>query len=300
MNPSGQLVDLLAPQELGWKHISGDGRWLIAMPAEPGIVFGMVLEGEASAVCGETIPLRQGDYLLLIGPDEWMLGTDHTRTAIPFEALEQEPAGLRVNGTGSSPSVRMMAGHFAAKPDGSHLLRRFLPRLIHVGSHEAAGRRLRSLLTLIDEESAMNDAASEPVVRRLLEVMMVEAFRTRLRLSSDVDAGLLAGLADTRLRKAIIALHAQLGRSWTVEELADVAGMSRSALADSFTRRVGMPPMVYLSTWRFAIAKQALRSSSRPISEIAQRAGYSSTSAFSNAFRNFVGAGPAEFRNARR
>ena len=270
------------------------------MPAEPGIVFGMVLEGEASAVCGETIPLRQGDYLLLIGPDEWMLGTDHTKTAIPFEALEQGPAGLRVNDTGSSPSVRMMAGHFAAKPDGSHLLRRFLPRLIHVGSHEAAGRRLRSLLTLIDEESTMNDAASEPVVRRLLEVMMVEALRTRLRLSNDVDAGLLAGLADTRLRKAIVALHAELGRAWTVGELADVAGMSRSALAESFTRRVGMSPMAYVATWRFAVAKQALRSSSRSISEIAKCAGYSSTSAFSNAFRIFVGAGPAEFRNARR
>ena len=300
MNPIGQLVDLLVPQELGWKHISGDGRWLIAMPAEPGIVFGMVLEGEALAVCGDTIRLRREDYLLLIGPDKWMLGTDHTTRAIPFETLEQGPAGLRVNGAGSSPRVRMMAGHFAAKPDGSHLLRRFLPKLIHVGSHEAAGRRLRSLLTLIDEESAMNDAASEPVVRRLFEVMMVEALRTRLRLSSDVDAGLLAGLADTRLRKAIIALHAQLGRCWAVRELADLAGMSRSAFAETFTRRVGMPPMVYLSTWRFAIAKQALRSSSRPISEIAQYAGYSSTSAFSNAFRNFVGAGPAEFRNARR
>jgi transcriptional regulator GlxA family with amidase domain len=128
---------------------------------------------------------------------------------------------------------------------------------------------------------------------RLVEVMLVEAMRQAT--AGRAPPGLLQGLGDARLAPALKQLHARVAHPWTVGELAMTAAMSRSAFSERFTQRVGMAPMEYLQAWRMEIAKRLLRGERMPVSAVAERVGYGSTSTFTVAFSRRVGQSPARF-----
>ena len=134
------------------------------------------------------------------------------------------------------------------------------------------------------------------VVDRLIEVLLVEALRFR---SEGADAigqpGLLAGLADPLLARALRRLHSDVAHAWSVEELAREAGLSRSVFSERFGQKVGVPPMQYLMDWRMALAKAMLQRDAPPLEAVAAAIGYQSASAFSTAFRREVGSPPSQF-----
>ena len=73
-------------------------------------------------------------------------------------------------------------------------------------------------------------------------------------------------------------------------------GLSRSALADRFTRLIGEPPMRYLARWRIQVAAHQLRNSDTPLARIAKQVGYESEAAFNRAFKRSFGVPPATWR----
>jgi AraC-like DNA-binding protein len=87
-------------------------------------------------------------------------------------------------------------------------------------------------------------------------------------------------------------------RSSMVERLAREAGLSRSGLAERFTRVIGVAPMRYLAEWRLQVAGQKLKDSNDPLVRIAEQVGYESEAAFSRAFKKKFGAAPATWRRA--
>ena len=160
-----------------------------------------------------------------------------------------------------------------------------------------AGRARRAaadeLVELLSEEARGDRPGRDVVLARLLEVLLIEAFRATAEPTA--APGLLRGLADERLAAALRRMHAEPTRPWTVGELAREAALSRSTFFDRFRREVGVSPMEYLSGWRMAIAKDLLRGAGVSVSEIAQRVGYSSSSTFSVAFARQVGASPTTY-----
>jgi transcriptional regulator GlxA family with amidase domain len=151
---------------------------------------------------------------------------------------------------------------------------------------------------LVREESMQSRLGRELVLTRLVEVLLIEALRTSP--GKDAPAGLLKGLADERLAASIRAMHQVPSRQWTVEQLARIAALSRSAYFDRFNRAVGMPPMEYLLAWRMAIAKDILDRQDLVIEQIAERVGYASASTFSTAFTRYVGCPPSHYMRERR
>jgi transcriptional regulator, AraC family len=108
----------------------------------------------------------------------------------------------------------------------------------------------------------------------------------------------MRGLADERLASAIREMHANPAHAWTVAQLAKAAALSRSAFFVRFREAVGVAPMMYLLTWRMALAKNLLRGKNMAVAEVAERVGYRSASAFSVAFTRYVGQPPAGFAAA--
>jgi transcriptional regulator GlxA family with amidase domain len=125
------------------------------------------------------------------------------------------------------------------------------------------------------------------------------ALRNQLGQAAITRRGLLSGLADPKIAAALQALHDDVRRNWTVETLAEHAGMSRSAFAARFRERVGVPPVEYLRK-RLALAKDALSYSNRPLADVALASGYASASAFSTAFSRSVGSPPRSYGARRR
>jgi AraC-like DNA-binding protein len=92
------------------------------------------------------------------------------------------------------------------------------------------------------------------------------------------------------------ALHGKPADPWTVERLAALANMSRSAFAARFKAKLGEAPLEYLTRWRMFRAGVLLRHSERSLAEIANEVGYESDAALSKAFHRVVGMAPGAFR----
>jgi transcriptional regulator GlxA family with amidase domain len=96
--------------------------------------------------------------------------------------------------------------------------------------------------------------------------------------------------------RSLAALHRQPAHGWTLDELAEQAGVSRSALTERFARYLGQSPMSYLAAWRIELAAEALRATSRSVLQIAASVGYESEAAFNRAFKRRFGKPPAQYR----
>ncbi|MBO9679748.1 MAG: AraC family transcriptional regulator [Acidovorax sp.] len=128
---------------------------------------------------------------------------------------------------------------------------------------------------------------------RLFEVLLMQILRWLLAHpeAGGVDAGLLRGLAHPALARALTAVHEAPGAAWTLERMAQHAGMSRSAFAQAFKREVGETPADYLARWRLAIAQAELRRG-RALKTLAPELGYANASALSRVFVQRLGQAP--------
>ena len=118
-----------------------------------------------------------------------------------------------------------------------------------------------------------------------------------LPLTAEEDVAAVRGLVVRCIGAALRAMHANVAHRWTLQELAGISRMSRSAFAASFKIRIGSAPLDYLIQWRMGLARDALRRGTHSISELTRATGYESESAFSTAFSRVVGTSPTQFRN---
>jgi AraC-like DNA-binding protein len=109
-----------------------------------------------------------------------------------------------------------------------------------------------------------------------------------------VDGGVLLGLSDDRLSKAIEAMHKHPEVSWSLEELAQCAGMSRARFAVHFRKVVGTTPFDYLTNWRLGIAQTKLRKGNS-LKLIAAAVGYTHATALTRIFTQRLGVSPSDW-----
>lgn len=157
---------------------------------------------------------------------------------------------------------------------------------------------LRATLDLLFAEAAEQHCGRQAMLDRLMEVLIIQLLR-ELMDQHRIDGGLMAGLADPRLSKAITAMHADPQRAWTLEELASLAHMSRARFASHFRRVVGNTPMAHLGDWRLVVARSLLRRG-RSVQAVADEVGYGSASALSRAFVAQLGVSPRAWRDEQR
>lgn len=147
-----------------------------------------------------------------------------------------------------------------------------------------------SVLTLLFAEAETDLCGRQTLMDRLFEVLLVQLLR-HLMESGTTNIGLLAGLAHAQLRLAIVAMHEQPQRNWSVEQLARLAAMSRSVFSNKFRITVGETPASYLQRWRIGLAQKWLQNG-QTLKLIAEEAGYGSESALSRAFKAQCGLSP--------
>ena len=91
-------------------------------------------------------------------------------------------------------------------------------------------------------------------------------------------------------------MHAAPEAPWTVEELGQRVGLSRSALHERFAALIGQAPMQYLAHWRIQVGATLLRDTGSTVASVAQQVGYESEAAFARAFKRLVGQPPGTWR----
>ncbi len=82
-----------------------------------------------------------------------------------------------------------------------------------------------------------------------------------------------------------------------LDQLAELAGISRHHLVRSFGSVYGEPPMRYATRRRIERAQDLLRSANLTVTEVCMMVGYSSLGSFSSRFRDLTGESPMEYRD---
>jgi AraC-like DNA-binding protein len=110
------------------------------------------------------------------------------------------------------------------------------------------------------------------------------------------ETRVFSGLFDAEIGPVIQAMLESPAKDWTVESLAEVGGMSRSAFARKFRELMEVAPIDFLVEMRMWQASRQLRQPSHDLRRIALEAGYQSPAAFSVAFKRWSGATPSDYR----
>lgn len=197
---------------------------------------------------------------------------------------------------GAGLPVTMLCGFFRFDRDRRHPFVSALPPLIHVraiDSHDFAW--LHTTLNFMIQETHASRPGSEAVVNQLAEVLFIQMVRAYVQ-QSGTPTGLLAALADRQIGIALGHIHRAPAHPWTLAELAERAGMSRSAFAARFNQLVEQTPMQYLTFWRMQKAKELLHGKVLSTATIAERVGYQSEAAFGRVFKKAIGVGPGAYR----
>ena len=296
MDPLSQVIGLLKPQAVFWRLVEAHNAWSMRFRPTNVVVFGQMIEGACivEREDGIRFDLEAGDFLLMAAPPNWTMAAagGGDGTAVDFEAVVEDPGLLLSPGTRAPQVTQFMAGNFTFEAGNRDLISTLMLPVVRVRGNEIPAGRLSALLALLGDEALADRPGRSLMLDRLLEVMLVEALRYLPADLGDGGRGLLAGLADAKIGRALRLMHADTKRPWTLVALAREVGMSRSALASRFAEIVGVPPIEYLANWRMTLAKSALASSEMAMTEIAEMAGYQSVSAFSTAFKRETGYSP--------
>lgn len=301
-DPLADVLALLRPEAVVAAELRASGRWSLAFGAHPGVKFGVVIKGECLvAVRGRAAKtLRGGDVFLLSGPPPYVMASDLETPSRPASEVlgSTKKRGARL-GSGSGKAVHVVGGRFALDPAHAHLLVEALPVFVRIPADEASP--LRAVTRLLVDEVRSAEPGRLRALDQLAQLVLTYALRwLDAEGRSLARVGWLSALADARIGAALSHIHTSVEKGTSLDDLARVAGMSRTASAVRFKKLVGQPPLAYAIQWRMSLAKDALRTTDRAIGVMAFELGYASESAFSMAFRREVGCSPRAYRDAER
>lgn len=298
-DPFRDALALARPRTVAPVPLRATAPWGARFSPFPHIKLGVMVEGECwLCVDGlEPLFLSAGDFYLLGNPPPYGLGSSIEAARAP-DSVEPLAGGPSASGP-EIPRGSVMYScsvDFEFRDSDASTLFSSLPPAVLVKADDADGEVLWNIATLLVHEMETHKAGRSLVLEHLAQILLVHLLRSHAG-SSHGPLGWLASVADDGIGAALRAMHAEPRHRWTLEELAAIAMMSRSAFAANFRNRVGRPPLDHLIEWRMQLARAALRTEDS-LTAIAEAIGYQSESAFSTAFRRVVGVSPRQFRGS--
>jgi len=270
--------------------------WGFSVPQRDAVVFHFVAQGHAFVrqPDAETVELRSGELVLLPRGSAHEVAHSAHGKAIPLDRFL-----ARWNGVVDSDAeaTTLICGQYDLDQHLALPALRAMPPAIslHAGT-EPVYSPLRNTLRMLSDEVEAPNFGNQIVVRNLISSLFVYFIREWSEASSSRAHNWFSAMRSPSLAQVLTRIHASPSYAWTLEELAQEAGLSRAAFARHFNTLIGEPPHTYLTRWRMGIAAQLLRETSLRLAEIASRVGYQSEFSFSRAFKAFRGVSPMHYR----
>ncbi len=300
-DPFSDILKFTDAQSVVSGGFTAGGVWAIGFPAMNKIKFSALVKGDCWLLLEGEEPVRveAGDVLLLSGQSSFVLTGDLAAVPIDAASVFSGHAGEMAK-LGEGDDCIQIGGFVLLDPKNGELLADVLPPLIHVHAASPRAKILKWLLDQLVRERAEELPGTSLASAQLAQLMFVHILRAHLETSGPLAAGWLRALGDQRIAPALRLMHSDPGRAWQLEELAKAVAMSRTTFALHFKRAAGVAPLTYLTEWRMRLAERALREENVPVAGLARSLGYTSESAFSNAFKRVTGNAPKRYRTAAR
>jgi AraC-like DNA-binding protein len=310
MDPLSDVLSLLKLRTYVSGGFEAGGDWSVSFGQHEGIKFYAIVSGECwLSVDGvpEPVHLTSGDCFMLPRGRPFRLASDLGLTSVDAMTIFRAAKDGGITSFNGGRDFLSVGGHFALTGDHAGVLSGVLPPIVHI-RRESDKAALRWCVERMRQELREPQPGGFLVAQQLATMMLVQGLRLHLtdaakdaKDAKDAKArvGWLFALADKRMAAAISAMHDDPSRRWTLQSLAERAGMSRTVFTLKFKETAGVSPMDYLTRWRMLLAGDRLTNSGAPVSSIAQSLGYESESAFSTAFKRVMGCSPRQYSRGR-
>ena len=237
--------------------------------------FGMISRGNCwlhVQGVSESFPLTGGDYFLVAPGLSYTL-RDHPRTAAKsFCAAAPSDGSNVIRYGGGGIATTIISGMISFDALSVKPITQMLPHLILIKADQAQSFALRTTLQMLASEIAEHSPGSEVVANHLAEILFIQSLRAHIG-SASCQQGWLRAIFDPQIGGALKSIHQNVHGAWTVESLATIANMSRSAFAVRFKELLGQTPLEYVTEWRMQKAVQLLKQKDKKLVEVAQSVG---------------------------
>ena len=295
MDPLSDVLSLLRLRSYWAAGFDAGGSWSLQFPRHEGILCFALVSGHCwLSVDGvpDAIRVETGDCLLLPSGRAFRFASNLALEPIDADATFLTPGVISSwNGGGDCFGF---GGHLALTGTHASILLGILPPIVQL-KKACDKTALRWSLEQLMQELREPEPGGFLVAQQLTSLMLVKVLRLYLAGGTSGGVGWLFALSDKQMRDAITAMHNAPAHRWTVQELAQCAGMSRTIFATKFKKRVGASPMEYLTRWRMLVAGDRLVNSTDSVSAIALSLGYESESAFCQAFKRVMSCSPRQY-----
>lgn len=298
MDPLSDILSLLKPRSYVSAGFDAGGDWSIQFSSQQTFIKCYAVISGQAWLSVEDVPdpvlLTAGDSFVLPSGRPFRLASDLSLPSIEAGTIfPAARAGGVVTHNGGG-GFFLVGSRFAVTGNHVAMLLNMLPAIVHL-RNESDQAALRWSVERMMQELREQQPGGFLIAQHLAHMMLVQALRLQLTEAEAGRVGWFFALADKQLGAALTALHADPARRWTLQDLAEKAGMSRSAFAERFKEAIGSSVMEYITRWRMLLAADRLANSDDSVSLISVSLGYESESAFSTAFKRTMGCPPRQY-----
>ena len=277
-------------------HVPPGGTLNLGRVQAPTVHYSLTGSGTIRSGAGQRLPFKRHSFVILPAERSMTIAADGAAAGDPppqgtCEPLSQgwpkradhdEPATMLLTCGRISATYRQAAGLFDHLPE---------PLVDDFACEDGVCRPFETLLAELADPRPGTHAIANALMQQCLALLL-----RRYCASGECRLPWLSALEDPRLNRVLQAMLSTPEQDFSLESLADLAGMSRSAFAAHFAEAFGRSPIEFLKETRLRRAAQLLRSTDLPVKAVAPRVGYASRSYFSRAFKAYYGLDPDAFR----
>jgi len=299
-DPLSEILNLVQARHILSGGFWAGGTWAIRFPMPNAAKFSAIVQGACwltlDGLDQPPVRLQTGDVILLNGRHAIVMASEPNVEATPAATVFADTAAGGIARWNGADEFFNIGGHLELDDNCANLLLDALPPLIHMRANAPEASALQWMLHQLIGEMTAERAGTTLASSHLAQLMLVHILRGHLDAEAATPPGWLQALRDKRIATVLRLMHGDPSHSWLLEDLAKAAAMSRTNFALRFKELVGIAPLTYLAQWRMRLAIRALMEKDDPLSDLALSLGYTSESAFSNAFKRIVGTAPKRYR----
>jgi AraC-like DNA-binding protein len=286
--------------------------WAVAFPPKREASFHFVAQGNCWLRTQTTdwVRLNPGDAVLLPRSMFHVLASSPEVPTVDIDTLARKAVSENLYlVTVDSPLIPgavvpdetdahvMFCGVMRFNLDPLHPLLAMMPDIMRASDLAQRDPAVLTMLEAMEREVALDRIGACGILARLADVLAASIIRAWVECASSDATGWIAAVRCPQIGRVLAAIHNQPEHVWSVANLAEVMGASRSSFIEKFSSTVGETPAKYVARVKMFQARYWIAHEGMRMATVASRLGYDSEASFSRAFKRIIGHPPSKTRD---